>query len=174
MSLIHWRNKQHDGIPGESAPLANLRNEMDRLFDSFIREPFGMLDWPAFMGGEKWWPAVDVAESDKEVIVRAEIPGIDPKELDVTVTGNQLVISGEKKESNREKRQRLLSQRGPIRIVPPRDPAARGRRFRARRRQLCQRHFDANHPKDPSRRGEKDRNQNERVMPMHLGRWTMT
>jgi HSP20 family protein len=103
MSLIPWRNKQHDGMSGESAPLATLRNEMDRLFDSFVREPFGMLDWPAFMGGEKWWPAVDVAESDKDVTIRAEIPGIDPKELDVTVTGNQLVISGEKKESTEKK-----------------------------------------------------------------------
>jgi HSP20 family protein len=100
MSLIPWRTKQHNGLPAESTPLATLRNEMDRLFDSFIREPFGMLDWPAFMGGEKWWPAVDLSESDKEVTVRAEIPGIDPKELDVTVTGSQLVISGEKKESS--------------------------------------------------------------------------
>jgi HSP20 family protein len=103
MSLIPWRNKQHDGMTGETAPLATLRNEMDRLFDSFVREPLGMLDWPAFMGGEKWWPAIDIAESDKEITVRAEIPGIDPKELDVTVTGNQLVISGEKKESSEKK-----------------------------------------------------------------------
>jgi HSP20 family protein len=103
MSLIPWRNKQHDGMTAETAPLATLRNEMDRLFDSFVREPLGMLDWPAFMGGEKWWPAIDIAESDKEITVRAEIPGIDPKELDVTVTGNQLVISGEKKESSEKK-----------------------------------------------------------------------
>ncbi|MGD0519036.1 MAG: Hsp20/alpha crystallin family protein [Thermoguttaceae bacterium] len=103
MSLIPWRNKLHGGAPSESTPLSTLRNEMDRLFDSFVREPFGMLDWPAFMGGEKWWPAVDVAEMDKEVTVRAEIPGIDPKELDVTVTGNQLVVSGEKKESTEKK-----------------------------------------------------------------------
>src|SRR3972149_5091364 len=103
MSLIPWRSKQREGIPAESSPLASLRTEMDRLFDSFIREPFGMLDWPAFMGGEKWWPAVDVAEAGQGVTVKAEIPGIDPKELDVTVTGNQLVISGEKKESTENK-----------------------------------------------------------------------
>jgi HSP20 family protein len=103
MSLIPWRNKQHDGLQAESSSLTTLRREMDRLFDSFIREPFGMMDWPAFMGGERWWPAVDISESDKEVIVRAEIPGIDPKELDVTVTGDQLVISGEKKESSEKK-----------------------------------------------------------------------
>ena len=79
-----------------------LRSEIDRLFDSFVREPFGALDWPSW-GGGKWSPAIDVAESDKEVTVRAELPGIDPKDLDVTVAGNQLVLSGEKKESSETK-----------------------------------------------------------------------
>ncbi len=103
MTLIPWRSKQREGVPAESSPLAALRSEMDRLFDSFIREPFGMLDWPALMGGERWWPAIDVAESDQEVTVLVEVPGIDAKDLDVTVTGNQLVISGEKKESTEKK-----------------------------------------------------------------------
>jgi HSP20 family protein len=80
------------------APLAALRNEMDRLFDAFFREPFGALDWPAW-GSERWTPAIDAVEDEQELIVRAELPGIDPKDLDVTVTGNQLVISGEKKET---------------------------------------------------------------------------
>ena len=79
-----------------------LRSEIDRLFDSFVREPFGALDWPSW-GGGKWSPAIDVAESDKEVTVRAELPGIDPKDLDVTVSGGQLMISGEKKESSETK-----------------------------------------------------------------------
>jgi HSP20 family protein len=102
MNLIPWRNKQHEGLVPES-PLATLRTEMDRLFDTFIREPFGALDWPAFLGGERGWPAVDVSESDREVTIRAELPGIDPKELDVSVTGNQVVISGEKKETQETK-----------------------------------------------------------------------
>jgi HSP20 family protein len=76
---------------------------MDRLFDSFLREPFGMLDWPSFTGSEKWWPAVDVAETDKDLTIHAELPGIDPKEIDVSVTGDQLVISGEKKENSERK-----------------------------------------------------------------------
>jgi HSP20 family protein len=102
MSLIPWRNKQHDGSEGELAPLAALRGEMDRLLDSFFREPFGAMDWPAWATG-KWSPAIDVAESDKELTVRAELPGIDPKDLEVTVTGNQLVLSGEKKEESEHK-----------------------------------------------------------------------
>ena len=73
-----------------------LRNEMDRLFESFFREPLAALDWPQW-GSGKWSPAIDVAESDKEWTVRAELPCIDPKDLDVSVSGNQLVLSGEKK-----------------------------------------------------------------------------
>ncbi len=101
MSLIPWRNKR-EAPGGELSPMVALRSEIDRLFDSFVREPFGALDWPSWAGG-KWSPAIDVAESDKEVTVRAELPGIDPKDLDVTVAGGQLTISGEKKESNETK-----------------------------------------------------------------------
>lgn len=97
MSLIPWRNKQPEDRLGELSPLLSLRGEMDRLFDNFFREPFGSLDWSPW-GSDKWSPAVDVAENDKELTVRAELPGIDPKDLDVTVTGNQLILSGEKKE----------------------------------------------------------------------------
>jgi HSP20 family protein len=102
MSLIPWRNKEREGLPATST-LGALRSEMDRLFDSFFREPFGALDWPGFTRGEMGWPAIDVAESEKEVTIRAELPGIDPKEIDVSVTGNQVVIKGEKKESSERK-----------------------------------------------------------------------
>jgi HSP20 family protein len=98
MNLIPWRNKQQEG-GGELSPLVALRGEMDRLFDSFFREPFGGLDWPLW-GGGRFSPPIDVAETDKEFTVRAELPGIDPKDLEVTVTGHQLVLSGEKKESS--------------------------------------------------------------------------
>ena len=40
MSLIPWRSKR-EGEPGEMSPMIALRNEMDRLFDSYVREPFG-------------------------------------------------------------------------------------------------------------------------------------
>ncbi|MBU4273101.1 MAG: Hsp20/alpha crystallin family protein [Planctomycetes bacterium] len=98
MSLIPWRNKR-EGRPGEMSPMFALRSEVDRLFDSFLREPFSSLDWPLWRS-DKWTPAVDVAENDKEVTVRAELPGIDPKDIDVAVSGNQLVLRGEKKETS--------------------------------------------------------------------------
>jgi HSP20 family protein len=103
MALIPWRNKQqNEPVRAEVSPLSNLRGEIDRLFDSFLREPWRALEWP-LAGGRGWTPTVDVSESDAEFTVRAEIPGIDPKELDVHITGSQLVLSGEKKESSEKK-----------------------------------------------------------------------
>ena len=101
MSLIPWRSKQRESAQTESSALALLRGEMDRIFDAFVRGPFGAIDWP-FAGHGNWSPAVDVAENDEEVTIRAELPGIDPEELDVSISGNQLVLSGEKKESTEE------------------------------------------------------------------------
>jgi HSP20 family protein len=68
---------------------------MDRLLDTFIREPLG-LEWP--FGQRGCAPSVDLAETNEEVVVRAEIPGIDPDNLEVTVVGGQLVLAGEKKD----------------------------------------------------------------------------
>ena len=102
MSLIPWRNKQKGAVQAESSPMTALRTEIGRLFDSFMREPWAALDWP-LAGRRGWSPAVDVAESETDFTVRAEIPGIDPKDLEVHIAGNQLVLSGEKKESSEKK-----------------------------------------------------------------------
>jgi HSP20 family protein len=76
-------------------PFLGLRNEINRLFDNTWREPVDLT-------AEKisdWSPLLDLAESDKEVTIRAEVPGIDPEHIDISVNGNELVISGEKKET---------------------------------------------------------------------------
>jgi HSP20 family protein len=101
MGLIPWRSKRRESGPAET-PLATLRSEIDRLFDSFVREPLGTLEWP-FGSGRGWSPAVDVAEDEKEFTVRAEVPGLAPEEIEVTISGNQLVLAGEKKESTEKK-----------------------------------------------------------------------
>jgi HSP20 family protein len=79
--------------------MTRFRREMDRLFDRFFE------GWPfrtAVEGGE-WSPSVDVSESAKEVIVRAEIPGMDPKAIDVSVQSNILTLRGERKKEQEEK-----------------------------------------------------------------------
>lgn len=93
MALVPWKNKGREGM---LAPLSDLRHEIDRMFESFSRDPWGSLS--EFSTGRDWFPAIDIAENDKEVIVRAEVPGVDPKELEISITGDRLTISGEKKE----------------------------------------------------------------------------
>src|SRR3990172_8393906 len=98
MSLIPWRNKSADESSRVPTTLASLRSDIDRLFDAFVREPFAALDWPPRESGA-WSPSVALAETDTEHTVRAELPALDPKDLDISVTENQLVLSGEKKET---------------------------------------------------------------------------
>jgi len=90
-------------------PFASLRDEVDRLFDDFAwRWPVGpfsgrgrsllapLAGFPAgWFGGT---PAVDIVDMDKEIQVRAELPGMDEKDIDIEISGNMLTIRGEKKE----------------------------------------------------------------------------
>ncbi|HBO46373.1 MAG TPA: molecular chaperone [Planctomycetaceae bacterium] len=97
MNLIPWKNKSVEEAARGVGPMSTLRADMDRLFENFVREPFGAIDWP-FGGAAGWSPAVDLAETDAEYTVRAELPGLEPGDLDISVTENRLMLSGEKKE----------------------------------------------------------------------------
>ncbi len=105
MNLIPWRNKELEDEGLGRRELARFepfrfRSQIDRLFDRFLS---GDWDWERDFGLGAWGPAVDVTEDEKEVTVRAEIPGVDAKDLDVSVTANTLTISGEKKQENEQK-----------------------------------------------------------------------
>lgn len=102
MALVPWKNKADQSPNDASSPMVEFRNEMNRLFDTFLREPFGTLSDSLNSLG-RWMPTLDVAENEKSVAVRAELPGIDPKDLDITVTSDRLTISGEKKETSERK-----------------------------------------------------------------------
>lgn len=98
MSLIPFRTKRSSGMePANLTTMADFRNEMNRLFEGFFSRPLTGPSW--FETGEQgqWIPAIDLSESGTEIHVRAELPGIDPKDVDVSVTEDRLVISGEKK-----------------------------------------------------------------------------
>lgn len=86
MSLTLRRPKRH---------LFDIYDGMDRIFDDF----FGR--WPAFLRAESrdwdWRPPVDISETDDNVEIRAEIPGLSEKDVSVSVTDNVLTLKGEKK-----------------------------------------------------------------------------
>lgn len=75
-----------------------LKKEMDRLFERVWEGD--VPDWPSF--GE-WAPKIDVSDTKDVLVVKAEVPGIDPKEIEVTVQDEILTIKGEKKEEKEEK-----------------------------------------------------------------------
>jgi HSP20 family protein len=108
--LIPWNNGSRNMAVqrGEAGnPLLALHREMNRLFDdafrSFDLSPFGS---STAMG----WPNVELDESDKEVKVVAELPGLEQKDVNVELANGVLTISGEKK-SETEDKERLFSER---------------------------------------------------------------
>ncbi|MCE9629914.1 MAG: Hsp20/alpha crystallin family protein [Planctomycetia bacterium] len=82
---------------GSLTTLADFRNEMNRLFEGFFSRTSPASPWFETVETGQWLPAIDMSESEKQIHVRAELPGIDPKDVDVSVSEDRLVISGEKK-----------------------------------------------------------------------------
>ncbi len=78
----------------------SLRDAMDRLFEQSIVRP---LAWPASTENISAL-ALDVLEDDEDVTVRASIPGVDPEDIDISITGDVLSIQGETREEKEKER----------------------------------------------------------------------
>jgi len=110
--LMPWRRQESSApmLPGgeERSPFAQFRREMDRLFDDFLPMP-GFARGPGAAQGSGW-PMLEVKQTDDEVCITAELPGMTDKDVEVTVHDGMLTLSGEKK-SEREDRDRGWSER---------------------------------------------------------------
>jgi HSP20 family protein len=103
--LIPW-TRSSDVIPvryGERDPFLTLHREMNRLFDEVLRS----FPRPSFFGDGAGWPNVEISENDKEYRIAAELPGMEQKDIDVTVAHGQLIIRGEKKAETRDDERRF-------------------------------------------------------------------
>ena len=77
----------------------DLRREVDSMYDRFFEPDF----LPTTLFGKgKWGPKLDISEGRKDIIVKAEIPGIEAKDLDISIDGRRLNIRGEKKQEQTE------------------------------------------------------------------------
>ncbi len=76
-----------------------VRREMDRLWDSFLE---GRPMRRAGDSGE-WLPSIDVSETKGDLVIKAELPGMDPKDIDISMNNGFLTIKGEKKHEREEK-----------------------------------------------------------------------
>lgn len=85
----------------EDSPFYKLQKEMNRLFDDFF-EDFQLTSFEEKMA-TPFNPRVNVRETEKSVEISAELPGIEEKEIDISVSNDSVTIKGEKKEEKEEK-----------------------------------------------------------------------
>ncbi len=113
--LIPWgRNNERAPVPprdDDRSPFLSLHREMNRVFDDFFRD-FDMRlpvvgGAAGFNGG---WPHLDLAETDKEVTVTAELPGLEEKDVELLLQDGILTLKGEKR-SETENKDRQFSER---------------------------------------------------------------
>ena len=100
MSLIPYRSWRTPAIESSGlSQMGDFRGEMGRLFDSLLNRQMATPTWFEAATPSQWLPAIDISEDATQLQVRAELPGIDPKALDIDVTEDRLVMSGEKKQA---------------------------------------------------------------------------
>lgn len=93
--------RSRDVARREYSPFWSLQREIDRLFDDFTRG-FPSFSMPA-TGGQELLPAMDVTETNNEIEVTAELPGLEEKDVQIDLADNVLTIRGEKKSERDEK-----------------------------------------------------------------------
>lgn len=98
--------KTMEDLPSRSGDVfAAMRNELDRVFERFEH---GFPRWPSLFRESKGAiviPELDVKENTDAIIVEAELPGVDEKDVSVTFANGMLTIKGEKKQSKEEKKE---------------------------------------------------------------------
>jgi HSP20 family protein len=105
-------------------PFSTFRRELDPLFGRLLGDFWG--DWDGSLADPV---RLEVRETDERYVIRAEVPGIDPKDVDVLLSGDVLVLSGEKREEQRDESEacsyserRYGSFRRAVRLATPVDP----------------------------------------------------
>jgi HSP20 family protein len=86
--------------PADTDLFSQLHRDIDRLFDE-VWHGFGAPGFAA-SGGNRLTPRIDLAETEKEIEVTAELPGLDEKDVEVTLADGLLTIKGEKKSERTE------------------------------------------------------------------------
>lgn len=83
----------------------NHRKELQRNIDNMYEQFFGSNFSPSryLFGDGTWDPKLDISEGRKGITIKAEIPGIEAKDFDVSIDGRLLTIKGEKKQEQKEK-----------------------------------------------------------------------
>jgi HSP20 family protein len=105
--LVPWKDSSRNvSVQGNETgnPFLALHREMNRMFDEAFRSfDIGSFGSPTMMG----WPSVELNETEKEVKVVAELPGLDQNDVAIELSDDVLIISGEKKSETEDKARRF-------------------------------------------------------------------
>ena len=101
-SLLRWNRGGSLPARGEENPFLALHREMNRVFEDFWRG-FDLEPSLGLAEGTSFSPRVDVEETDGEIRVTAELPGVDEKDLEVHVQDDVLTLKGEKHEEREDR-----------------------------------------------------------------------
>lgn len=77
-------------------PASALRSQMDQLFDSFF-EDWGMPRWGLSAPSQRLFPSIDMSEDDKNIVVVADLPGVEEKDIDLSLNAGVLTVKAERK-----------------------------------------------------------------------------
>jgi HSP20 family protein len=97
--LLPWNRERskYELQRKDDQDLTNLRNEMNSMFDEFFSNPFSMSPlWRRMEMQDKFIPGIDVSETDKEILISADLPGMDEKDIHLSIEGDVLTLSGNK------------------------------------------------------------------------------
>jgi HSP20 family protein len=116
--MVPWKNRRRNvGIrPSEEGyPLSTLQRRMNRMFDDFFGD-FGDFPLSPFQAlarkSEAFMPRLDIEETDTDITIKAELAGMDEKDVEITVHEDVLTIKGEKKSEHEDKEgARYLTER---------------------------------------------------------------
>jgi HSP20 family protein len=92
MNIVRYQRYPQSDLSVALDRLANMREEMDRMFES----PFGSFFRP-LASLSRWTPAVDVYQDKDQFTVHAELPGLKKEEIEISLHGDTLTIAGERK-----------------------------------------------------------------------------
>jgi HSP20 family protein len=106
MALVRFARQPRINFPALTAPafptfppFEDVENRMSRFFERALNDPFTNAILPEAIG---WVPAMDIVETPTELILTAELPGMDQKDIDVSVEDGVLTLRGQKLEEKKE------------------------------------------------------------------------
>jgi HSP20 family protein len=90
MAIVRWRPFRD---------MVSIQDEMNKLFDDFLGRPLMRTEWSEGV----WNPSVDISETKDNVIIKAEMPGLNKEDVKISMQDNMLTLTGEKKQEKEEK-----------------------------------------------------------------------